>query len=642
MYKTLSEYIAALERAGELVRVNVPVDPVLEIAELTDREAKSPGGGRALLFENTGTPFPVLTNMMGSDRRIAMALGVESVDMLTGRIEELFAALTSPRPDLFDKLRMLPLLGRMSRWLPREVKGRGVCQQVVLQGDAARLDLLPVLKCWPQDGGCFVTLPLVHTLDPDTGVRNVGMYRMQLFSPQTTGMHWHLHKTGERHYRAYQRLGKRMPVTVCLGGDPAYTYAATAPMPDNMDEYLLAGFLRERPVELVKCVTNDLRVPADCDIVIEGYVDPSEEKVIEGPFGDHTGFYSLEDYYPLFHVTAITHRRGAVYPATIVGVPPPGDAYIATEKIFLAPIRAAMLPEVRDLWMPEAGVAHNIAVVDIRTDYAGQALKAASSLWGAGQMMFNKFMVVTASGRPVRDVAALADLLRRIRIPDDLMFSRGPLDVLDHAAPETGLGGKLMFDATGVDPAAPLETVQLPFPFELSDGIVRVDYALSESWRVLLLSAPRGVRPDVFAFLEKNRVEGIKYVILLDEEVDTSRPGDVLWIASSDCDPSRDVTIRDGVVLFDCRSKAGGVNGFLRRWPNVVASSPETIARVDGRWNEYGLGKFMLSPSLHYSRLQYGEGAAVPAGGPLPGKTTEDTHAESGGSCRNPKQNPSG
>ena len=644
MYKTLSEYIAALERAGELVRVNVPVDPVLEIAELTDREAKSPGGGRALLFENTGTPFPVLTNMMGSDRRIAMALGVESVDLLTGRIEELFAALTSPRPDLFDKLRMLPLLGRMSRWLPREVKGRGVCQQVVLQGDAARLDLLPVLKCWPQDGGRFVTLPLVHTLDPDTGVRNVGMYRMQLFSPQTTGMHWHLHKTGERHYRAYQRLGKRMPVTVCLGGDPAYTYAATAPMPDNMDEYLLAGFLRERPVELVKCVTNDLRVPADCDIVIEGYVDPSEEKVIEGPFGDHTGFYSLEDYYPLFHVTAITHRRGAVYPATIVGVPPQEDAYIAkaTEKIFLVPIRAAMLPEVRDLWMPEAGVAHNIAVVDIRTDYAGQALKAASSLWGAGQMMFNKFMVVTASGRPVRDVAALADLLRRIRIPDDLMFSRGPLDVLDHAAPETGLGGKLMFDATGVDPAAPLETVQLPFPFELSDGIVRVDYALSESWRVLLLSAPRGVRPDVFAFLEKNRVEGIKYVILLDEEVDTSRPGDVLWIASSDCDPSRDVTIRDGDVLFDCRSKAGGVNGFSRRWPNVVASSPETIARVDGRWNEYGLGKFMLSPSLHYSRLQYGEGAAVPAGGPLPGKTTEDTHAESGGSCRNPKQNPSG
>ena len=644
MYRNLSEFIARLEREGELQRVSVPVDPVYEIAEITDRMSKQPDGGKALLFEQTGTPFPVLTNMMGSDRRMAMALDVESLDELTRRLDDLLQQAVTPKNSLLDKLRMLPVLAEMSRWLPRTSSSRGECQQVVLQGEEASLDALPVLKCWPCDGGRFVTLPLVHTLDPETGIRNVGMYRLQLFDARTTGMHWHLHKTGERHYRAYQRLGKRMPVTVCLGGDPAYTYAATAPMPDNMDEYLLAGFLRERPVELVKCVTNDLRVPADCDIVIEGYVDPSEEKVIEGPFGDHTGFYSLEDYYPLFHVTAITHRRGAVYPATIVGVPPQEDAYIAkaTEKIFLAPIRAAMLPEVRDLWMPEAGVAHNIAVVDIRTDYAGQALKAASSLWGAGQMMFNKFMVVTASGRPVRDVAALADLLRRIRIPDDLMFSRGPLDVLDHAAPETGLGGKLMFDATGVDPAAPLETVQLPFPFELSDGIVRVDYALSESWRVLLLSAPRGVRPDVFAFLEKNRVEGIKYVILLDEEVDTSRPGDVLWIASSDCDPSRDVTIRDGVVLFDCRSKAGGVNGFSRRWPNVVASSPETIARVDGRWNEYGLGKFMLSPSLHYSRLQYGEEAAVPAGGPFPGKTTEDTHAESGGSCRNPKQNPSG
>ncbi len=611
MYRSLSDYIAALEHAGELVRITTSVDPLLEIAELTDREAKSPDGGRALLFENTGTPFPVLTNMMGSDRRMAMALGVESLDSLTGSIEGLFAALTLPKSSLRDKLRMLPLLGRMSRWLPREVRGRGACQQVVLQGDAAGLDLLPVLKCWPQDGGRFVTLPLVHTVDPDTGRRNVGMYRMQIFSRQTTGMHWHLHKTGERHYRGYQKLGKRMPVTVCLGGDPVYTYAATAPMPDHVDEYLLAGFLRGRPVELVKCVTNDLRVPADCDIVIEGYVDPSEEKVVEGPFGDHTGFYSLEDNYPLFHVTAITHRWGAVYPATIVGVPPQEDAYIAkaTERIFLAPIRLAMLPEVRDLWMPTPGTVHNIAVVDIHTDYAGQALKVANSLWGAGQMMFNKFMMVTASDRPVRDVATLADLLSRIRIPDNLIFSQGPLDVLDHAAPETGLGGKLMFDTTGVDTTAPLEAVRLPASFKLSDGIVWVDGTLTESWRALLLAAPRGSQPDVFAFLQENRVAGVKYVLLLDEEVESSRPEEVLWIASSDCDPSRDVTIQDGVVLFDCRSKAGGVNGFARRWPNVVASSPETIARVDGRWSEYGLGEFKLSPSLRYGRLQYGAGA---------------------------------
>lgn len=615
MYKNLREYITALEQAGELVRITTPVDSQLEICELTDRESKRPGGGRALLFEQTGTPFPVLTNMMGADRRMAMALGVESLDSLTSRIEELFAGLTSPKPNFIDKLRMLPLLGQMARWLPREIKGRGACQQVVLQGEAADLGQLPILKCWPQDGGRFITLPLVHTIDPDTGLRNTGMYRMQIFSPQTTGMHWHLHKTGERHYRAYKRLGQHMPVTVCLGGDPVYTYAATAPMPDNVDEYLLAGFLRGRPVELVKCLTNDLRVPTDCDFVIEGYVDPSEEKVIEGPFGDHTGFYSLEDRYPLFHVTAITHRQDAVYPATIVGVPPQEDAYIAkaTEKIFLAPIRAAMLSEVRDLWMPTAGVAHNIAVVNIHTDYAGQALKVANSLWGAGQMMFNKFMVITSTERSVRDPKLLADLLKRIHIPDALMFSRGPLDVLDHAAPEMGLGGKLLFDTTGVDLSAPLVSAQLPYPFDLNYGITDVDCSLFDAWRALVLFAQRGSTPDVFAFLKDNSVEGVKYVLLLDEEAKHLKAEELLWIASSDCDPSRDVTIQEGIALFDCRCKADGINGFARQWPNVVASSPETISQVDRRWEKYGLGSFIESPSLHYSRLQYGDGAAVTA-----------------------------
>ena len=238
MYKNLSEYIRALERAGELVRVAAEVDPELEIAELTDRESKRPGGGRALLFERTGTPFPVLTNMMGSDRRIALALGVERLDELTERIDGLFAELTAPKPSLADKLRMLPLLEKMSRWLPRNRSGWGECQQVVLEGGQLRLSSLPVLRCWPHDGGRFVTLPLVHTEDPLTGIRNVGMYRMQVFSDRTTGMHWHMHKTGARHYEAYRTAGRRMPVAVCLGGDPAYTYAATAPMPDNMDEYL--------------------------------------------------------------------------------------------------------------------------------------------------------------------------------------------------------------------------------------------------------------------------------------------------------------------------------------------------------------------------------------------------------------------
>ena len=299
-----------------------------------------------------------------------------------------------------------------------------------------------------------MTLPLVHTLDPETGIRNVGMYRLQLFDARTTGMHWHLHKTGARHYEGYRRAGRRMPVSVALGGDPAYTYAATAPMPDNMDEYLLAGFLRRRPVKLVKCITNDIYVPADCDFVIEGYVDPSEPKTVEGPFGDHTGFYSLTDEYPRFHVTAVTRRRDAVYPATLVGIPPQEDAYIAkaTEKIFLAPIRLAVQPEVKELTMPVFGTAHNLAVVSIDRRYRGQAHKVAQGLWGAGQMMFNKYLVITGEDCDVHDPDRLAALLRRAEFPRDLIVSEGVYDVLDHATVTSGFGGKLAFDLTEIDP----------------------------------------------------------------------------------------------------------------------------------------------------------------------------------------------
>ena len=455
MYRNLAEYVAALEKAGELVRISVPVDPVLEIAELTDRQAKQPGGGKALLFENTGTGFPVLTNMMGSERRICMALGVERLSEVGERIEALLADAMRPKAGWMDKLKMLPLLKEVSAWMPRSVSRRGECQQVVRRGDEADLSELPVLKCWPHDGGRFVTLPLVHTVDPETGVRNVGMYRMQVFDSRTTGMHWHRHKTGERHYRQYEKRGERMPVAVCLGGDPVYTYCATAPLPDGIDEYMLAGFLRRRPVELVKCLTCDLRVPGDCDFVIEGYVDPAEAKAVEGDFGDHTGFYSLKDLYPRFHVTCITHRRDAVWPATLVGVPPMEDAYIqlATERIFLAPIRLAVAPEVVDLWMPPAGVAHNIAVCVIEKSYAGQALKVAHALWGAGQMSFNKFLVVL-SAEDARGVsgsgyaAVVRERLHRFDPTRDALFSRGVLDVLDHSAPQTGFGGKLCLDLT--------------------------------------------------------------------------------------------------------------------------------------------------------------------------------------------------
>ena len=601
MYKNLTDYIGALERAGELARVRVPVDPQFEIAELTDRESKRPGGGRALLFENTGTAFPVLTNMMGSDRRIAMALGVERLGELTERIDALFGELTSPKPSLMDKLRMLPVLEKMSRWLPRNRGGRGACQQVVLTGEEARLSLLPVLRCWPHDGGRFVTLPLVNTVDPDSGVRNVGMYRMQILSEHTTGMHWHLHKTGERHYRRYAELGRRMPVAVCLGGDPAYTYAATAPMPDNMDEYLLAGFLRRRPVELVRCLTSDLRVPGDCDFVIEGYVDPAEEKAVEGPFGDHTGFYSLEDRYPLFHVTALTRRRDAVYPATVVGIPPQEDAWIAraTERIFLSPIRMALQPEVRDLTMPEAGTAHNVAVVSIDRRYEGQAVKVAQSLWGAGQMMFNKYLLVVPSGTDVRDSDALARLLRRIDPVRDLVRSEGILDVLDHATATPGFGGKIAIDATtagaALNPASQSESVpQLSLP----EGC-RTD--LLEKWGAALAFAEpgAGVRTP----------EGVRYFVLFDPAAAELMPEELLWLAAANTDPRRDVRTEGATLVIDARSKRPGEGGNPARFPNVVTASEATVGLVDRRWTEYGLGAFVESPSRRYRRLLLSGGA---------------------------------
>lgn len=610
MYRSLREYIDTLERHGELLRVGARVSPRFEIAEITDRMAKSEGGGKALLFENTGAEFPVLTNMMGSDRRMALALGAESLDDIARRIDSMLGRALAPKGSLVDKLRMLPLLADMSRWFPREASGRGACQQVVLQGDEADIGRLPLLRSWEHDGGPFVTLPMVNTVDPESGIRNVGMYRMQRFDARSTGMHWHIHKTGARHYDAYRRMGRRMPVVVTLGGDPAYTYAATAPMPDNMDEYLLAGFLRRRPVRLVRALTCDIRIPEDCDFVIEGYVDPAEPKVVEGDFGDHTGFYSLKDLYPLFHITAITHRRDAVYPATVVGVPPQEDAYIAkaTEKIFLAPIRMAVQPEVEDLWMPTAGTAHNLAVVSIAKRYEGQAHKVAQALWGAGQMMFNKYLVIASSSTNIRSFATLAALLRRADTARSIIRSEGVLDVLDHATATCGFGGKLAFDLTDVDISAPAEPIATPRTARPAGGIELFDTRFVESCGLLVLYAAPD-RPDIAdaeRYLAENDIRGMKYVALFDYRAAGAMTAeDLLWLAAANTDPRRDVRhLSGGELLIDARSKRPSVEGNPARFPNVVASSTETIREVDERWEEYGLGERIESPSRRYRRLQ--------------------------------------
>jgi 4-hydroxy-3-polyprenylbenzoate decarboxylase len=410
------------------------------------------------------------------------------------------------------------------------------------------------------------------------------MYRMQVFDDKTTGMHWHKHKTGARHFAQYKEAKQLMPVAVALGGDPVYTYCATAPLPDNLDEYLLAGFLRGKPVNLVKCVTQPLEVPADADIVIEGYVNPDEPLVVEGPFGDHTGFYSLEDYYPRFHVTGITHRKNAIYPATVVGVPPQEDACIAkaTERIFLAPIRLVMSPEVVDMNMPTEGVAHNIVVVSIRKTYEGQAYKVANTLWGAGQMMLNKMLVVVDEDVNVHNVQSLLNALTKNFIPDrDVYFGKGPLDVLDHAAQACGYGGKMCLDATRkLSEEKANAKQQTP----------SVAYQFSHSFS----ANPQCLIQAVF-----------------DENVSLDDASTCLWLLVNNVDPQRDCRVENGCLYIDATAKKTGDNGFNRRWPNVVCSAQATIDSVDKKWNKLGLGAMINSPSRKFSRLKNGNEAAA-------------------------------
>ncbi|MBO7220976.1 MAG: menaquinone biosynthesis decarboxylase [Alistipes sp.] len=605
MYKSLVNFINKLESAGELIRISTPVSSELEIAEITDRMVKTEGGGKALLFENTDKGFPVLTNLYGSDRRMAMALGVERLEDISERFNTLIGTVTSPKENLVDKLRLLPLLGEASKWFPRKKKGRGECQQVVLEGEEAKLSLLPILKCWPHDGGRFVTLPMVHTADPERGIRNVGMYRMQVFDDHTTGMHWHRHKTGARHYEGYKAQGRRMPVSVAIGGDPVYAYSATAPVPDGIDEYLLAGLLRGKPVKLVKCITNDIYVPEDCDFVIEGYVDTAEEKVLEGDFGDHTGFYSLTDYYPKFHITAITYRRDAIYPATIVGIPPQEDVYIAmaTERIFLAPIRLVMQPEVEDMYMPAAGTQHNITIISMRQLYERQASKVALGLWGAGQMMFNKYLLLTPASTNIRSEEDMAWLMRNCDLCKSLIRSEGIYDVLDHATATCGFGGKIALDLTNVVEHEQKITFDSKI---LPEGIV-ADTTLLEKWGVLLLFAENDLAIDM---AELAKVSNCNFIAIFDTRAQNLCREELLWLGAANTEPTRDITLHDSTLTIDARPKHPNASDENpSRWPNIVTADEATIRLVDSRWAEYGIREFVSSPSERYSSLKLSEGA---------------------------------
>ncbi|MDE1161511.1 MAG: UbiD family decarboxylase [Acidobacteriaceae bacterium] len=496
-FESLREWIDALDRAGELKRVKAEVSPVLEMGEIADRAAKSGKGtarpgGPALLFENVKgyKGARVLMNQYGSERRMKLALDTHSFDAIAERIETLLHPV--PPTSLVDKLKMLPKLAEIGSFFPKVVSAKNApCKQVVLTGDQIDLLKFPILTTWPHDGGPFITLPCVHTKDPKTGKRNVGMYRMHVYDGKTTGMHWQRQKVAAEHFRDHLRAatdnvlgsidlmaqtaggttaaldpaatpqhvvskirGSRMEVAVAIGTDPTLTFAAVVPAPPEVEEYLIAGFLRGKPVELVKCETVDLEVPAHAEIILEGYVELGELRT-EGPFGDHTGFYTMEDEYPVFHITCITHRKDPIYAATIVGKPPMEDAWMAKaiERIFL-PLMKLTLPEIVDVNLPFEGVAHNLMLVSIKKSYAGQARKVMNGIWAMGQAMFTKCIVVVDEDCDVQDVPEVVLRVANNIDPErDIQFTLGPVDTLDHASRLPNFGSKMGIDATRKWPA---------------------------------------------------------------------------------------------------------------------------------------------------------------------------------------------
>jgi 4-hydroxy-3-polyprenylbenzoate decarboxylase len=470
----LREFINALESHGMLKRIKTPVDCNLEITEITDRVSKMEGKKNvALLFENVkGYDMPVLMNAFGSMERLALAFGVNDIEEIPNELREILRLPYISLQNKMDLIHIIPTAKRAINF-PKYVK-KAPCQEVVIT-DNPTLDKFPILKCWPQDGGPFITLPLVFTRNPKTGKRNVGMYRLQKYDGQTTGMHWHLHKDGASNYRAYQEMGKdKIEVAVAIGTDPVITYAATAPLPRDIDEMVFAGFLRKKSVEMVKCKTVDVEVPACSEIVLEGYVNIGETRR-EGPFGDHTGYYSLADDYPVFHITCITHRKNPIYSATIVGKPPMEDCFLAkaTERIFL-PLLQQTLPEIRDINFPLEGVFHDCVMVSIKKTYPQQAKKVMHAIWGMGQMMFTKMIIVVDEHVDVqKEKEVWWRVFNNIDAKHDIVMVEGPLDALDHSSPMAKWGTKIGIDATKTWPEEG-HTREWPDEINMSDDIKKL------------------------------------------------------------------------------------------------------------------------------------------------------------------------
>lgn len=566
-YKDLNEFIKILEENGELVRVKVPVSSYLEITEIVDRVSKK--YGKAILFEQVeGSSYPVLINTFGTYERMSLSLGVSSLDEIGAEIEEYlnverytsFSSIVSFLPKLIRLLCCFPIRKGFT------IK-RPLCQQVIER--EPDLSAIPVLKCWPLDGGRFFTLPLIFTKYPNSKNQNVGMYRMQILDKKTTAMHWHKHKDGAGLYEAYRKIGKKMPVSVAVGSSPSVIYSATAPLPPKLDEMMLAGFLNKRPIKMVKSITNDIYIPSDSQFVIEGYVDTEEEFVWEGPFGDHTGYYSLADWYPKFHVTCITHRKHPIYPATVVGKPPMEDCYMAkaTERIFL-PILKFQMPQIIDINLPLEGVFHNCAVLSVREDYKGAARTVMNFIWGMGQMRYTKMLItVNEKINPYDLTAVCKELLKNVNFQEDIIISKGPLDALDHSSNQAYYGTRIGIDATGIEQ-------------NITDGTLQDIYIAS-----VYKKYPFDGRKLAKELL-KTRNE--KIIVIVDDFVKKEDKKEVLWRVFNNIDGERDFIIEENRLAIDA-TKKWEEEGLRRPWPEDIVMTEDIKSLVDRRWHEYGI-----------------------------------------------------
>ncbi len=578
-YRDLQSYLEALKKRNLLTEIDIEVDPELEITEITDRVSKQ--FGNALVFNNVkGSKFPLVINAMGTYERLNLGLGVKNLDEIAHQIESYMDV--GSYASLLGKIKAIPKLAPLPFIFPRKVK-KAPCQEVVAEPN---LDDLPIIKCWPQDGGKYITLPLVFTKDPDNGQQNVGMYRLQVYDSKTTGMHWHLHKDGKEIYEKYRRLGKKMPVSVALGCDPTIIYAATAPLPKMVDEMIFAGYLKKKSVKLVKSITNDIYVPAEAEFILEGYVELDERR-LEGPFGDHTGYYSLADMYPVFHLEKITHRKNAIYPTTIVGKPPMEDCYLgkATERIFL-PLMKIQTPEIIDMDMPLEGVFHNCAIVSIKKAFPRHANKVLFALWGLGQMMYTKMIIIVDSDVDVHDYTAVAKAISSNVIDDThLIITEGPLDALDHASNRAFQGFRLGIDATRKRDVESNQAFTKPESYHSSLETLKVVGVNKEA-------QPDGIKAKLEAFANDPTISE-RFVIAVDDWVDVSNLSTVSWKVFNNIDPKRDILITqkpDGQLFVGIdATKKGPSDGLMRPWPDDIDMSEDIIKLVTERWLQYGI-----------------------------------------------------